>query len=79
MTVYTEISVIRSSVKPIKSKIEAHREKDSKARETKEGSPSIKKESVKNNDIEREILTYNADGTIEQIALENRHLIDILG
>ncbi len=79
MTVYTEISIIRSSVRPIKSRIDALKEKESKVKESKEDSTSTNTKGVKNNEIEREILSYNADGTIEQVALENKHLIDVLG
>ncbi len=79
MTVYTELSVIRSNLKTIKSKLDPLNKKEDKTevKNEKEGVKDLN--SVKNNNIGKEFLTYNANGTIERIALENKHLIDILG
>ncbi len=79
MTVYSEISVIRSSLKPLKSKLESDSNKGKRIKEDKEAREINNKSSVKNDNIEKEILTYKADGTIERISLENKHLVDILG
>ncbi len=79
MTVYTELSVIRSNLKTIKSKLDPLNKKEDKTEEKSEKKEVKSSDSVKNNNIEKEFLTYNANGTIERIALENKHLIDILG
>ena len=79
MTVYTEIGVIRANVKALKSKLNSFQREEKKVGKNEKDSLPQKSDSVKNTNIEKEILTYKADGTIERIALENKHIIDVLG